>query len=139
MTVIVPPDSRAAATVALRTLLDARPEPYAQGVTVGTRARGQHSPGLPGLPYVLVASDGIQPIAAGAAFTDLIRITVWHSSEDEAFDLASLSQALMAAYRGGVLRGLQATGSLLRTLDEDTQTPMCSALLNAALLPSTTT
>lgn len=138
MTVIVPPDSRAAATLALRTLLAARTEPYAQGLTVGTRAYGQHQPGLPGLPYVLVASDGIQPVAGGAAFTDLIRITVWHETEDAAFDLASLSQALMADYRGGVLRGLQATGSLLRALDEDTQTPMVSALLNAALQPSTT-
>ncbi|GAA4911268.1 hypothetical protein [Streptomonospora salina] len=139
MSVIMPPDSRAAVTVALRTLLSGRSEPHAQGATVGTRTRGQHQPGLPGLPYVLVASDGIQPVRSGAAYTDLIRVTVWHQTEDEAFDLAVLSQGLLAEHRGGVLRGLRKTGSLLRALDEDTQTPMCSALLNAALLPSTTT
>ena len=136
MTVFVPPDSRAAVVNALRALLAGRVEPFAQGVTVGTRRRADHTPELPGLPYVLVASDGVTAIHWPAAATDLIRVTVWAESEDDAFDLAGLCVGLLAAHRGGILRGLKVAGPLLRATDRDTQTPLCSGLLTATLRPA---
>ncbi|WP_435112022.1 hypothetical protein [Nocardiopsis synnemataformans] len=137
MTAYTLPDSRAAVTNALRGLLADRPEPFVQGVTVGTRRWvADHSPESPGrLPYVLVASDGATPVHWPAAVRDLVRITAWGETEDDAWDLAGLCLGLLADHRDRVLRGLRPAGSLLRATDRDTQTPMCSGLLNATLRP----
>jgi hypothetical protein len=130
----VVPDTRAAATNALRTALDARDDPFAAGATVGTRLLSEAG-GRPAVPYVMVASDGVNPVAWPAYATDLLRLTAWAEAEDDAYDLAALCQALLAAHTGPVLRGQRPAGSIIRGRDRDTGVPMCSALVRAGVTP----
>lgn len=125
------PDIRAPATVALRSLLAARSEPYTLDVLVGTELPASATPEERHLPYVLVASDDTAPWQWPAAARGLIRLTAWASTEDDAHDLAVLAQALLASHHDQVIRHLNPTGGLVHGRDPDTDIPVCSALLSA--------
>jgi hypothetical protein len=123
------PDIRAPAIRGLRPLLAARTEPYAAGVLVGHTIPAAASPEARRLPYVLVAIDSTEPWQYPAAARGLVRLTAWAETEDDAHDLAVLAQALLAEYHDQVIRSMRPTGGLVHGHDEDTDIPVCSALL----------
>ncbi|MCD9196075.1 hypothetical protein [Streptomyces albireticuli] len=117
-------DAQAAAAGVLRTALAGRSEPYAAGVTVGTRVPGDRSPEIPHLPYVLVRKDTDLPHSSMANTRATLRVTVWHTDADQAHDLAQLCQGLLIVHSGPVIRGVRpATGPLAAVDDTSRGTP----------------
>lgn len=110
------PDVQSAAAGVLRAALADRAEPYAAGVTVGTRVPGDRSPETPHLPYVLVRLDVTIPHSSMANARCTVRVTVWHEDADQAHDLAQLCQGLLVVHDGTVLRSVRpATGPAAAT------------------------
>jgi hypothetical protein len=106
-------DGQAAGATVLRDALAGRAEPFAAGVTVGTRVPGDRSPETPHLPYVLVRKDTDLPHSSMANARVTLRVTVWHEDPDQAHDLAMLCQGLLLVHSGPVIRGCRpATGPI---------------------------
>lgn len=125
------PDIRAPVIRGLRNLLAGRSEPYVAGVVVGHQIPSTATPESRRLPYVLVAVDDTEPWQYPAAARGLVRLTAWAETEDDAHDLAVLSQAVLAGHHDTVIRALAPTGGLVHARDPDTDIPVCSALLRA--------
>jgi hypothetical protein len=106
-TPVVFPDVQAAGAAVLREALAGRPEPHADGVTVGTRVPGDRTPETPKLPYVMVRLDANLPHSSMANARCTLRVTVWHADADDAHDLAQLCQALLIVHSGPVIRGVR--------------------------------
>lgn len=111
-------DAQAAGATVLRTALASRSEPYADGVTVGTRVPGDRSPETPYLPYVMVRKDGDLPHSSMANARCTLRVTVWHADADQAHDLAMLCQGLLLVHSGPVIRGVRASTGPIAAVDE---------------------
>jgi hypothetical protein len=126
----------AAATIAndLRDDLAGRAESYAQDVHVGTRTPTDRVPTEGPTPLVVVSQDGPGVIQRGANARSTIRISVWHATDDDAFDLAGLCQGLVISYAGPVVRSVLPGLSPVRATDPDTGEPMawCTVTANAA-------
>ncbi|MCY4726699.1 hypothetical protein NYO98_10455 [Nocardioides sp. STR2] len=126
----------AVAVIARRLRIDlaARDEPYADGVTVGTRTPDDREPHNGPTPLVVVTQDGPGTIQQRANSRATIRLSVWHHTEDDAYDLASLALGLAAEYRGPIVRHARPSLSPARTVDPDTGEPMAWAtvLVNVA-------
>lgn len=125
-----------AATVAnlLRDDLADRSETYAQGAQVGTRTPSDRDPGARPAPLVVVSQDGPGVIQNRANARATLRISVWHATDDDAFDLAGLCQGLAIHYAGPVVRSVLPGLSPVRAADPDTGEPMawCTVTANAA-------
>lgn len=128
-------DAQAAAIGVLRTGLAAHAQPYAAGVTFGTRVPGDRSPETPKLPFVLVALDGTPavdyPVNARAA----LRVTVWHSTEADAHDLAQLAQGLLLVHTGPVLRSVRPGTGVAKTVDPATGIDLATFTVAANVRP----
>ncbi|MFE9845773.1 hypothetical protein [Streptomyces goshikiensis] len=111
-------DVQAAGATVLRAALAGRPEPYVDGVTVGTRVPGDRSPETPHLPYVMVRKDGDFPHSSMANARCTLRVTVWHEDADQAHDLAMLCQGLLLVHSGPVIRGVRPGTGPLSAVDE---------------------
>lgn len=119
-------DVRAAALSALRDLLAARTEPYAAGAELGTRVPGDRSTDVPHLPYVLVVLDGTPTVQYPISAISALRVTVWHTSEEQAHDLAQLCMGLLLAYSGPVIARVRPGTGVLPSTDPDSGTPIAS-------------
>ncbi|PVC73469.1 hypothetical protein [Streptomyces sp. CS081A] len=106
-------DVQAAGAAVLREALAGRPEPHAAGVRVGTQVPGDRAPETPQLPYVMVRLDANLPHSSMANARCTLRVTVWHTAADPAWDLAVLCQGLLIVHSGDVIRGVRpGTGPL---------------------------
>lgn len=112
-------DVQAAAAGVLRSALSGRVEPYAVGVSVGTRVPGDRSPETPELPYVLARKDSDLPHSSMANSRCTIRVTVWHEDADQAHDLAMLCQGLLLVHSGPVIRGVRSGTGPIAALDPE--------------------
>ena len=126
----------AVATLAnlLRADLGGRAESYIQDVHVGTRTPTDRVPTEGPTPLVVLSQDGPGFIQRGANARSTIRISVWHTTHDDAFDLAGLCQGLAITYAGPVVRSVLPGLSPVRANDPDTGEPMawCTVTANAA-------
>lgn len=111
-------DVQAAGASVLRAALTGRLEPYADGVTVGTRVPGDRSPETPRLPYVMVRKDADFPHSSMANARCTLRVTVWHEDADQAHDLAMLCQGLLLVHSGPVIRGARPGTGPIAAVDE---------------------
>lgn len=114
---VVFPDVQSAAAGVLREALADRPEPFVQGVAVGTLVPGDRSPETPHLPYVLVRKDSDLPHPSMANARCTIRVTIWHEDPDQAHDLAMLCQGLLLVHSGPVIRGVRTGTGPLSAVD----------------------
>lgn len=128
-------DVQAAAASLLRTALAARPEPYADDVTVGTRIPDSRSPETPHLPYVLVRKDSDSPHSSMANARCTLRVTVWHEDADQAHDLAMLCQGLLLVHSGPVIRGVRSGTGPLAATDPDSGVDLSTLTVLANVKP----
>lgn len=128
-------DAQAAGAEVLRVALTARPEPFAAGVTVGTRVPGDRTPETPHLPYVLVRKDSDMPHSSMANARVTFRVTVWHESADDAHDLAMLCQALLLVHSGHVIRGIRPATGPIAAVDPDSDIDLSTFTVLANVKP----
>ncbi|MFI6032952.1 hypothetical protein ACIBBD_01980 [Streptomyces sp. NPDC051315] len=124
-------DTQAAGAGLLRTALTGRSEPFAAGVSVGTRVPTVRSPEDPLLPFVLVRKDGDSPHSSMAMSRVLLRVTVWHADADQAHDLAMLCQGLLICHDGSVLSAIRPNGGPLPANDPDSGVDLSTFTVNA--------
>ncbi|MFD8318599.1 hypothetical protein [Kitasatospora purpeofusca] len=130
------PDAAAEACRILRAALAARAEPYAAGVTVGTRVPDARSPEDPRLPLVLVALDGATPHPSRLSAEVLLRVSVWHTDEDRAHDLAQLAATLLHTAGGPVIRSTRPGTGPVSGVDPDSRVPLATLTLTAKVVPT---
>jgi len=131
--VIVFPDGQLAVRDLLRALLADRPEPFAQGVVVSTRA-------IPGadekraLPYVQVRADG--------SFRDArldgratVRVLAYGRDEGLSHSLAALCEGLLLAAPSGDVRSCSPVTGPRITDDPDNGLPLSFFTITARLRP----
>ncbi len=128
-------DAPAALANHIRALLDARTEAYIGSATVGTRTPAGRDPYAVGQALVVVTQDAPGIIQNRANARAPIRITVWHATDDEAYDLAALAQGLALAYVGPVVRSVLPGLSPVRAADPDTGEPMAWCTVTANIAP----
>lgn len=128
-------DAVAAAVTVLRAALADRAEDFAQGATVGRRVPGDRSTETPMTPFVLVAKDSDVPHNSMANAVCTLRVTVWHSTTDQAHDLAMLCQALLVVHSGPVIRGVRPATGPLAAVDPDSGLELASITVTANIRP----
>lgn len=128
-------DAQAAGAEVLRAALADRAEPFAAGVTVGTRVPGDRTPETPHLPYVLVRKDADMPHSSMANARVTLRVTVWHESADDAHDLAMLCQALLLVHSGHVIRGARPATGPIAAVDPDSDIDLSTFTVLANIKP----
>lgn len=128
-------DAQAAGASVLRGALAARSEPFAAGVTVGTRVPATRAPETPQLPYVMVRKDTDAPHPSMANARVTLRVTVWHQNADDAHDLAMLCQALLTVHSGPVIRGVRPATGPLAAVDPDSGVDLASFTVLANVRP----
>lgn len=128
-------DAQAAAATALRDALAGRPEPYADGVTVGTRVPDGRTPEDPRLPYVMARLDGSLPHPSMANARATLRVTVWHTGPDEAHDLAQLCQGLLVVHNGPVIRSVRPATGPVPAVDPDSGVDLSTFTVSANVRP----
>jgi hypothetical protein len=133
-TAVMFPDPQLAVRDLLRTLLADRPEPFAAGATVSTRAPEANDTRA-ALPYIQVRSDGRFRDARlnGRAS---VRVIVWHRDEGLGEKLAGLCEALLLAATSDRIRGASPLTGPIPTGDPDTGKPMSYFTFTARLRPS---
>ncbi|MFJ4322253.1 hypothetical protein ACIP3A_03905 [Streptomyces tricolor] len=105
-------DAQAAGAAVLRSALVGRPEPFATGVSVGTKVPADRTPET-AFRYVMVRKDADLPHPSMGNARVTLRVTVWHEDDDQAHDLAMLCQGLLLVHSGPVIRGVRpGTGPL---------------------------
>jgi hypothetical protein len=125
------PDPRRASRDLLRSLLAARTEPYAQGVTVSTKAPTSTS----ALPFVQVKSDGrFRDSRLNGRAT--VRVLVYHRDEGLGEDLAGLAEALLLDSSSPEIRGFSPISGPIPTEDPDTGAPLSFFTITARLTPA---
>ncbi|MFF2612691.1 hypothetical protein [Kitasatospora sp. NPDC058046] len=130
------PDAAAEACRILRAVLAGRPEPYAAGATVGTRVPDARSPEDPRLPLVLVGLDGATPAPSRLNSSVLLRISVWHASEDQAHDLAQLAAALLHTAGGPIIRSTRPGTGPVPGIDPDSRVALATLTITANIAPT---
>lgn len=124
-------DAAAALANYVRDELADRPEPYAAGVTVGTRRPTDHAPKDHPVPLVLIRQDGPGRVMNRANVAATIRAAIWHATEDDAFDLAQLVHAITSNHSGPVVRSVIDGLSPYVDADPDTGEPLASFTVTA--------
>jgi hypothetical protein len=132
---VVFPDAAAAAVDYLRAALAVRPEPYAAGVTVGTRVPDARSPEDPNLPLVQVAVDGNTPAPSRLNSQVLLRVSVWHADDDQAHDLAQLVAGLLHVLAGTVIRSTRPATGPVPGIDPDSGVALATLTVTANVRP----
>ncbi|MFF4779411.1 hypothetical protein ACFY05_42010 [Microtetraspora fusca] len=128
-------DARAAAIDILREGLTDRSEPYAQGASFGRRPPVDRSPERPRLPFVLVALDADVPqYPVNSRAT--VRITVWHRTSEDAYDLAQLCQGLLCVHSGPVIRNVRPLTGPIPAVDPLSGTDLATFTVAANVRPS---
>lgn len=120
-----------AAVTYLRSALEGRAEPVADGVLVGTvfPSDGQ-------IPYVSVRLEGAS-LSRRVAETASLRVAVWHTSEARALALAQLCRALLLAHPGDSgVRVFSALAGPFPASDPDNGNPIASFTVAARLRPT---
>lgn len=132
MTAVRFPVGHVAVRNTLRRVLTGRSEPYARGVTVSTTV----PPGAPpSIPYVLVGLDDSGRDARLNGYA-LVRVTVYHRDEPDAFDLAALCEALLLDATDAEVRAVQPTNGPTPTNDPDSGAPLAFFRVTARLRPT---
>lgn len=92
--------------------------------------------GKPARPFILVAVDGwsgMYPVLAVAT----VRVTVWHTSEPKALDLAQRARAVLLSSSGNEwVRSWGEGAGPLPSTDPDTDSPVATFTVNARLIPT---
>lgn len=133
--VVFPDGSTTLATI-LRAALATRPEPFAQNAHVSTVVPVERSLDASSYPYVLVAQEGGGEVRHSAILVVDVRVTCWHATEDDTFDLAALCHGLLVSYRGDdQVRSMLPASSPYLTEDVGTDEPIASFDVTAYLLP----
>lgn len=123
--VAVYPDAVAGTITALRALLAARSEPYAAGVTFGTKVPGDRSTETPSLPFALVALDASQPTYP-ITTRSAIRVTVWHANAGDAIDLAQLCHGLLLSHTDATLAAVYPVSGPVPGVDDVSQVDLAT-------------
>lgn len=138
MSVITYADGQLATRDIVRRLLSARPEPYAQGVTVSTKDLPGSDDDRP-IPYVRVTDDGPSSRDARLDIVAPIRVVVWHTDVGLAKRLAGLIEGLLLdEANGDGVRGFTPGTGPIGTEDPDTGLPIAYITLDARLAPRQT-
>lgn len=132
----IPPDARALAVDKVAALLDGRPEPYAQGVTVSSQ-RPDGALGAEALPMAVAALDG--GTWEGHTYRPNIRITVWGSDQDTSYDLAALIFGLLLAAPRGAFEQPRCIVAPFRDRDPATKRDIASFTVAVAIPTGDTT
>lgn len=130
-------DAPAAMAQHLRLALGGRTESYAQGVTVGTRTPTARLPHRGPSPLVVVSQDGPGRVSLRSLSKVTLRITAWHATDDDAFDLACLCHALACDIADPVIRSALMVLSPTKAVDPDTSEPLAFCTVTANLAPLT--
>ena len=128
-------DVQAAGAGVLRTAGGDRGEPFAAGVTTGTRVPTIRSPEDERLPFVLVRKDTDAPHPSMANARCTLRVTVWHVGADEAHDLAMLCQGLLLVHSGDIIRGCRPATGPLPAVDPDSGVDLSTFTVLANVKP----
>lgn len=129
-------DGQADVANRLRDDLAARAEPYASDVLVGTRTPDSREPLSHPAPFVVVAQDGPGTIQQRANMRITLRVTIWHHTDDDAYDLAALAHGLVLTYAGPVVRSVLPGVAPARATDPDTGEPVAWFTVLANVAPS---
>lgn len=131
--VVVFGDTVATVANALRDALVTRSEAYADGVTVGTVTPIDREPHSGPTPLVVVTQDGPGEVQRRANNRSALRLSVWHHTDDDAFDLAMLAHGIALTIAGPIVRSVLPGVSPVRAVDPDTGEPMawCTVTANA--------
>ena len=123
----------------IRAALAGRAEPYASGVVVDVRIPKNRRPAENPPPLVVFRQDGPGAIYQQANSRVTLRGSIWHQTEDDAFDLAQLVHAFVARHSGAVIRAVTNGLSPFVTSDPDTGEPLASFTVTANLYPQVIT
>ncbi|MGE9696666.1 hypothetical protein ACQKFA_23285 [Streptomyces sp. CH6] len=133
---VVFPDAQSIGASILRTALATRAEPFAAGVTVGTRVPGDRPPETPRLPYVMVRLDAALPHSSMGNARCTLRVTVWHEDADQAHDLAQLCAGLLLVHDGTLLRSVRPGTGPLPATDPDSGIDLSTVTVLANVAPT---
>jgi len=131
MTVVTYGDAASALAAALRVQLADELAPYAAGVRVGTKVPTGNDPYADAGPLVVVSQNAAGTPQERANARVPLRLMVWHSTDDDAYDLAQLVHGLALAHSGPVIRSVLAGTSPWVTPDPDTGEPLASCTVTA--------
>lgn len=124
-------DAQALAADVLRDALELRSEDYAAGAKVGGRVPSRRDLDHPNLPYVLVRHDGTPSIVYPIVARCTVRVSVWHSTDDDAFDLAQLCHGILLATTGDDLAGCTPLAGPTRAIDPESHVDLVSFTVRA--------
>ncbi len=129
--VIVYDDGPSELAARLREALAAEGAPYVTGVDVRTKVPTGSDPYATSGPLVVVTQN-----APGAARLDAlnvvpVRVMVWHSTDDDAFDLATLVHGHLRAHSGDVVRSVLRGTTPWVTADPDSGEPLAQFTVTA--------
>lgn len=127
-------DAQAVGAAVLRAALAARPEAFADGVTVGTKVPTSRNP-EDLFRYVMVRKDSDVPHASMANARVTLRVTCWHEDDDQAHDLAMLCQGLLIVHSGDVIRGVRPGTGPLAAEDDVSGAPLSTFTVLANIKP----
>lgn len=125
----------------LRDALAASPQPFTDGVTVGTRRpAGRSEPDGP-LPLVVVAQDGPGDVRSRIHQVAQVRIIAWHRTADETDDLIQYAHALATSLggHGTPVRAVRSLTAPWVDTDPDTGTPIGAATCTVHTIAQTIT
>jgi hypothetical protein len=118
-------------------LLRERVSPHYPNVSFVSRDYDESDPDNPGRPYLVVRQDGAygqHPVTRTAA----LRLVAHETSEAKAYRLASVCQAVLLAYEGGVkVRSYGDLTGPIPSKDVDSGEPLAFFTVAARLRPST--
>lgn len=132
-------DPYAELTKALRLALAANPAPYTRDVVIGTRIPRDRNPADNPPPLVVVRPDGGPIPISGSMVQVPVRLAVWASTDDNAYDLAMAAHAITISHHGRVIRQIQPTIMPYVAADPDTGEPLAAANMNAYARPKIST
>lgn len=109
--------------------------PYAVGAQVGTRTPSEREPHAGPAPLVVVTQDGPGLIQQRANNRVPIRLAVWATTDDAAFDLTMLVHGIATEMSGPSVRAVLPGVSPTRDADPDTGEPMGWCSVTALVKP----
>lgn len=127
--VITWPNAAAAAVDALRSALPGRSEAFTAGASVVAHVPKDRTI-TSGDPLVMCRSDG-DTVTTKVNQRAVVRITVWHTTEFQAIQLAGLCQGLLVAHSGTGMRSAEYVSGPVPGLDEQNGQPFATCVVAA--------
>jgi hypothetical protein len=115
--------------------LRARMPDFDASAAFGTKEPTPAADGSPQRPYGMVAVDRVTGTYPALAIAT-VRVTIWHTSEHAALQLAMRARAVLLSYEGNAdVRHYGELTGPIPTTDPDTKSPLCSFTVAARLRP----